>query len=300
MHWIAASLVSALFLGCYELCTKHAVQKNAVVPVLFYSTVCGAAVWTALLAAQAVHPGALPAGLIIQPITVTQHFQLLLKSSIVAASWVFTYFALKHLPLSIGSPIRATSPLFTFLGGVAILGERPSLLQSAGVLTTLASFVGLSFAGKREGIHFQSNKWVGFLMAGTVLGATSALYDKYLLGPTGPHFSVQTMQAWFSVYLMLLFLPWMIGWQRRWWERNEFHWRWSIPFIAFSLLVADYIYFGALREQGSMVSIVMSLRRGSTLVGFAGGLFLFGEEHGLRKLPAVLGILIGIALTVMG
>ena len=30
MHWIVATLVSALFLGCYDLCAKHAVQDNAV------------------------------------------------------------------------------------------------------------------------------------------------------------------------------------------------------------------------------------------------------------------------------
>src|SRR5687767_3773925 len=35
MHWIAASLLSALFLGFYELGTKHAVRDNAVLPVLF-------------------------------------------------------------------------------------------------------------------------------------------------------------------------------------------------------------------------------------------------------------------------
>jgi drug/metabolite transporter (DMT)-like permease len=298
MHWIVASLVSALFLGVYELCTKHAVQNNAVVPVLFFSTLSGAAVWLVLLVGQTVHPGTLPASLVVDPLTLVQHLQLVLKSAIVAASWVFTYFALKHLPLSLGSPIRATSPLWTLFGAILILGERPTLLETVGVLTTLASFVGLSFAGRLEGVHFHRNKWVWFLIAGTLLGAVSSLYDKYLLGRA--HFSVPTVQAWFSVYMLVLFTPFAIGWKRRWWSRQEFHWRWSIPFIAFSLLVADYIYFSALRDPASLVSIVMSLRRGSTLVGFAGGLLLFGEKNGLQKLPAVIGILVGIVLTVMG
>jgi len=298
MHWIVASLLSALFLGVYELCTKHAVRDNAVMPVLFFSILSGAAVWTGLLIVQAAHPGALPASLVTDPLTPLQHLQLMLKSAIVAASWIFTYFGIKHLPLSLGSPIRATSPLWTLVGAVLILGERPTLLETAGVLTTLASFVGLSFAGRLEGVHFQRNKWVWFLVAGTLLGAVSSLYDKYLLGRA--HFSVPTVQAWFSVYLLILFVPFAIGWKQRWWERNEFHWRWSIPFIAFSLLVADYIYFSALRDPGSLVSVVMSLRRGSTLVGFTGGLLLFGERNGLRKLPAVIGILLGIVLTVMG
>jgi drug/metabolite transporter (DMT)-like permease len=236
--------------------------------------------------------------LVTDPITPVQHLQLVLKSAIVAASWVFTYFALKHLPLSLGSPIRATSPLWTLFGAILILGERPTWLETVGVLTTLASFVGLSVAGSREGVHFHRDKWVGFLIVGTLLGAVSSLYDKYLLGRL--HFSVPTVQAWFSIYLVLLFTPFAIGWKRRWWSRNVFHWRWSIPFIAFSLLVADYIYFSALRDPNSLVAVVMSLRRGSTLVGFAGGLLLFGEKNGLQKLPAVIGILTGIVLTVMG
>lgn len=298
MHWITASLVSAFFLGLYELCTKHAVRENAVLPVLFLSTLCGAAVWIVLLSVQAAEPNALPQALQTDPLTLLQHFQLALKSAIVAASWLFTYFAFKHLPLSLGSPIRAMSPLFTWLGALLFLGERPTVLETVGVLTTLGSFFGLSLVGAREGVRFHRDKWIGYLLAGTVLGATSSLYDKYLLGRA--HFSVPTVQAWFSVYLVLLFLPFAIGWQRRWWERNEFHWRWSIPMIALFLLTADYIYFGALRKPGSLVSIVMSLRRGSTLVGFAGGIFVFHEPHGWRKLPAVIGILAGIVITVLG
>ncbi len=298
MHWIVASLLSALFLGVYELCTKHAVRENAVLPVLFFSTLTGAVVWGVLLSVQAVCPGALPPSLVTDSLTVVQHLQLALKSAIVAASWLFTYFAVKHLPLSIGSPIRATSPLWTLCGAILILGERPTLLESLGVLITLGSFVGLSFAGRKEGIHFHRDKWVGYLVIGTLFGAASSLYDKYLLGTL--RFSVPTVQAWFSVYLVVLFVPFMIGWQRRWWERNEFKWRWSVPFIALSLLVADYIYFGALADPDSLVSLVMSLRRGSTLVGFAGGLLFFGELNGRQKIPAVIGILIGMALTVLG
>ena len=42
------------------------------------------------------------------------------------------------------------------------------------------------------------------------------------------------------------------------------------------------------------------LRRASTLVAFAGGLLFFGEVNGRRKLPAVLGVLAGIVLTLVG
>lgn len=298
MHWIAAALLSALFLGIYELCTKHAVNQNAVVPVLFYSTLTGALVWFGLLTVDVAAPGMLPTSLVTDHITGVQHLQLALKSFIVALSWIFTYFGMKHLSLSLGSPIRATSPVVVLIGAVLILGERLTLLEVTGVLTTIASFIGLSVAGRGEGVHFHRNKWVWFLVVGTLLGATSALYDRYLLGKL--HFSVPTVQAWFSIYLLVFFVPFMIGWQRRWWPRNEFHWRWSIPGIALALLVADYIYFSALTHPDALVAIVMSLRRGSTLVAFCGGLMVFGERTDLTKVFSVLGIIVGIVLTVLG
>jgi transporter family protein len=298
MNWIVATLFSAFFLGLYDLCTKHAVRANAVTPVLFLSTLTGATVWGILLAVQAVLPGALPPSLVTDTLTVHQHLQILLKSGIVAASWVGTYFAMKHLPLSLGSPIRATSPLFTLFGAILILGERPTVLETIGVLTTLASFVGLSIVGRSEGVNFLRNKWVWLLILGTLFGAISSLYDKYLLGTL--KFTVPTVQCWFSIYLLVFFAPFALGWKLRLWPRNQFSWRWSVPFIALSLLVADYAYFWALSNPDGLVSLVMSLRRASTLMAFAGGLLFFHEINGWRKLPAVLGILIGIVLTICG
>jgi bacterial/archaeal transporter family protein len=297
MNWIAATLASALFLGCYDLCTKHAVHENAVLPVLFLANVCSAAIWLSLLALQRMAPTLLPAVFAVPQLTPFQHAQLALKSVIVAASWLCTYFAVKHLPVSIASPVRATGPLWTLVGALAILAERPTLLQLAGIVTTLASFVLLSAAGRSEGIHFHRDKWVWWLVAGTILGAVSGLYDKYLLGRRG--FAPSTVQAWFAIYLALLFLPAAAGWKFRWWTRNEFHWRWSIPFLSITLLTADFLYFGALRNPTALIALVASLRRGSTLVGFAGGLLFFGERSNLPKWLAVLGIVGGIILTII-
>src|SRR5688572_22487162 len=144
MHWIVASLVSAFFLGCYDLFTKHAVRDNAVLPVLFFANVCSASLWLGLMAVHALAPQSLPASLVVAPLTWTQHGQLLLKSAIVAASWICSYFAVKHLPVSIGSPLRATGPVWTLIGALLVLGERPSAAEIIGIGLTLGSFVGLS------------------------------------------------------------------------------------------------------------------------------------------------------------
>jgi len=298
MPWVIASLLSALFLGFYDLCKKHALTGNAVFPVLFLSTVTGGSIWLVLLLQQALAPDLTPAWLAVEALGWQQHLLLFLKSAIVAGAWIFSYFGEKHLPISIASPIRATTPLWTFFGAVLVLGERPSLMEAAGIAITLLSFVGLSLAGSKEGIHFHKNPWVWRLVAGTVIGALSGLYDKYLLGTL--QLKAATVQAWFSIYMVPVLFPFALGWKLRWWPRNDFHWRWSIPLIAIMLLVADFMYFDALRNPEALVAIVASLRRGSTLVAFAGGILLLREHNGSGKLPAVLGILTGIVLTLLG
>ena len=40
-NWFALILASALSLGCYDFCKKHAVTGNRVMTTLFFSTLCG-------------------------------------------------------------------------------------------------------------------------------------------------------------------------------------------------------------------------------------------------------------------
>jgi len=302
MHWAPLSLTSALFLGCYDTCQKHALRDNPVVPVLLVSTGTCALVWSTLLALQRLAPGALPASLTVPELSWLGHAQLLLKAAIVAASWLCTYLAVKHLPISLAAPIRATSPLWTLAAAIVLLAERPSLLQVLGISTTLLSFFGLSLVGRLEGIHFHRDRWVGYMILGTLFGAASGLYDKLLLGKLA--LAPATVQAWFSIYLLSLFAP-LAG---AWWlakrngpaRRERFQFRLSMPLLALCLLCADFAYFTALRDEGGLISLVASLRRGSTLIAFAAGVFLFKEANGWKKLPAVLGVVLVIMLTILG
>jgi drug/metabolite transporter (DMT)-like permease len=137
MHWALLSLTSAVFLGLYDVCQKHALRGNAVLGVLFGSTATSAAVWGVLLLVGRLLPNALPAGLMVPPLAWLGHAQLLLKSAIVASSWLCTYVAVKHLPISLAAPIRATGPLWTLGAALLFLGERPSWIQLLGIGTTL-------------------------------------------------------------------------------------------------------------------------------------------------------------------
>lgn len=294
MDWILLSLIAGVLLGLYDLCKKHAVLQNAVVPVLFFSNLTAALVWLHLLLLQPV----LPVILHVETISAGSHVLLFGKAALVGTSWIFAYFSLKHLPVSIVGPIRATSPLWTLAGAVLLFGESPSLQQWLGIGLTLAAFMALSVAGRREGIEFRSNKWIFSIILATLLGGTSSLYDRYLLHTVG--ISPATVQAWFSLYLVVFFAPFAWGWWRRWWVRGTFHWRWSVPAIGIGLLLTDFAYFLALSDPDALVAIVSSIRRSSVLVVFAGGILFFGEGNVRAKLPATLAILAGVLILVTG
>lgn len=222
---------------------------------------------------------------------------LFLKSVIVVTSWIFSFFALKHLPLTIVSPIRATGPLWTLIGAIFIFSERLSMYQWIGIIITLSFFYMFSIAGKTEGISFRKNKWVLFLILGTLFGAASGLYDKYLLR----QINRMAVQCYFTFYQVALFVPIVLI---VWWPKRKkyspFVWRWSIPFIGFFLIVADFFYFYALHIPESMISIVSALRRGSVIVAFAFGAYLFKEKNIKTKTIYLMGILVGISLLIFG
>lgn len=299
MNWVFEALASAAFLGIYDIFKKRSVVGNAVIPTLFLSVCCGAILWIpwVLLSALAGPDTAPLPILVVDPLTLADHGRLFLKSVIVAISWALSYFALKHLPVSVAGSIRATGPFWVLFGAILLFAERPNLQQWSGILVTLGSFVALSFAGRREGLVFHRSGSVFLMLGATLAGAASGLYDKHLMGTLG--YRASTVQAWFSIYLIVVFLPLVFGWWRRWWERSAFEWRWSIPLIGVSLIIADYLYFQALRDEQAMISIVSCLRRGGVLVTFVAGYLYFGERNYRAKTPCVLGILLGIALIVL-
>jgi transporter family protein len=295
MSWILLSILSAVFLGFYDLAKKHALRENAVFPVLFFGILTSACVWLPFVLWSTYAPESYPApDFQTSAIGPLAHGLLFLKSALVASSWIFGYFALKHLPLSIAGPIRATSPLWTILLAVFLMGEHPSAWQWGGIAIVLGAFYAFSFVGKLEGIHFHRNKWVGYLIIATLLGACSAIYDKYLLQSVG--LRPADVQAWFSIYLVPAMAPFYLLWSRGTWGRNAFHWRWSIPLIGCCLLVADFLYFTAITHEGALISVISPVRRSAVVITFLGGILLHSEKNFRPKAICIFALLIGIAL----
>ena len=65
-------------------------------------------------------------GIYAAPMPLLWHKYMVIKALIVGTSWICAYFALKHLPISIVSPIRASGPVWTLFGAIVLFHEQPS------------------------------------------------------------------------------------------------------------------------------------------------------------------------------
>ena len=287
--WLFPALLSALMLGLYDVCKKHAVRDNAVMPVLFCATASGSLLYVLLVLCS----GTLGAAVRCSG----EHFALIaIKSLLVSGSWILVYYAMRELPISLAAPVRSSAPLWTALGGILILGEIPTLIQAAGMVTVLAGYGIFSFLGSKEGFSLRSRGMI-LIIAGTLLGACSALFDKYLLSVR--MVDRQVLQFYFSVDLVVLLgagylVRCLCG------KPHQMEWRWSVPVTGMLLVIADYIYFYVLSMENAPISLVSLVRRSGCAVSFAVGVWVFRDRNVKRKAWALALLFAGIILIAIG
>lgn len=296
--WVIQGVIAAVFLGLYDVFKKVSVNNNGVLPVLFFTVVTNVLICLPFLWGSRINPAYFQdINFYIPQITTREHWLIFLKSGIVVSSWVFSFFAIKHLPLTIVAPIRATGPLWTLIGAMLIFHEQLNGLQWIGMAVTLLFFFFFSTAGKREGIEFRRNKWILFIVLGTFLSVTSGLYDKYIIREVDR----LSVQVWFSIYQLPIMAVVMLGvWLPHRKKYNSFKWRWSIPLISVALMVSDYLYFYAVSNPESLISILAALRRGGVVIAFLFGAVLLKEKNVKTKGVYLVGILAGIVMIAMG
>jgi len=292
--WMYLGLLSALFLGLHSLCKKHAVQGNEVLPVLLGTLLAGFLVFIPFFIGSFYNPAYFQKiGFYITPISLQTHGFIFIKSMIMTGSWVLAYAALKHLPITIVTPIRSAGPFFTFIGAILIYDENPTFLQWLGFFLIIFSVLLYSKIGKQEGINFKKNKWIFAIIGATFLGASSGLYDKFLI--QNLTLNPQTLQFWFCFYTILILLIILsITWFPKKEKREAFKFRWTIVAVGVLLQTADYFYFKALQDPDALIMLLSAIKRSQIIIAVVIGGLLFREQNKRKKLIPLAGILIGV------
>jgi len=317
--WLLFAFCSAIFSGFYDVSKKASVRSNAVVPVLFLNCL-----FSTLIFLPCLIDGISGAGWFegtafeMDPfnpryegevITNTVKIQLLiiLKAFIVLTSWIFGYIGIKHLPITIVGPINATRPVLVLLGAMIIFGERLNLYQWIGVILAVISIFLLSRSTKKnEKVDFAHNRWIWCIAVATLVGASSGLYDRYLLRQFRPIY----VQSWYNLYETVIMGAVLIAvWMK---ARKSglpvseggnalgFTWRWSILLISVFLSISDFTNFTALSHPEAMVSVCSLIRRSSVIVSFICGALIFKEKNLRAKALDLLLILVGMFFIWLG
>ena len=296
--WLLLAFLSAALLGFYDAFKKQALKDNAVLPVLFLNTVFSSLIFLPFILVSCFAPAVLGGTMFDVPVVGWGvHKFIIIKSFIVLSSWIFGYFGMKHLPLTIVGPINATRPVMVLVGAMLVFGERLNLYQWIGVMLAVLSFFMLSRSGKKEGIDFKHNKWILFIVLAAVTGAVSGLYDKYLMKQLPP----MVVQSWYNIYQVFIMCPIiLLLWYPKRKESTPFRWDWTIIGISVFLCATDFVYFYALSYEDSMISIVSMVRRGSVVVSFLFGALFFREKNLKSKAVDLILVLIGMFFLYLG
>ena len=299
--WVSLAFLAALLLGLYDVAKKRSLRDNAVLPVLWLNTLFSSLIFAPALLDSAVGEGWL-AGSLFETASGSwhDHARVMLKAVMVLSSWIFGYFGLKELPLTIAAPIHATRPVMTLVGAMIIFGERLNITQWAGVLLAIASLFLLSHSGKKEGIDFRHNRGVLLVVLAAITGACCGLYDRHIMHSLEPMF----VQSWYVLYQAVLMSVTIailtIFKVKKQGSSDAFHWSWAIPLISLFLSAADVAYLFALSDPDAMISVVSMIRRSSVLVSFTCGAILFHERNLKAKAFDLAMIFIGAILLYIG
>lgn len=149
--WLLLAFLSAALLGFYDAFKKKSLRNNAVLPVLFLNTLFSSLIFLPFILLSAFAPSVLGGTMFDVPVVGWEvHKYIIIKAFIVLSSWVFGYFGMKHLPLTIVGPINATRPVMVLIGALLVFGERLNLYQWIGVVLAILSFLLLSRSGKKK------------------------------------------------------------------------------------------------------------------------------------------------------
>ena len=294
--WTVLAFISALCLGFYDVSKKIALRDNRVIDVLTIS-ICVSALFLSIpLILSRICPELMMGTHFYVPrMDGTAHAYTLLKSIIVLSSWVFGYISLKHLPISVVSPMQATRPMWTLVGALLIFQEHLNSWQWVGIILAIGSIFVFSLK-KPSAVSLQPSDKTHFyyicLALAILLGACSGLYDKYLMR----RYDHNAVQA------VMMLITWIIINRKLKIKNDELRIRkfGVIVLISLFLIISDNVYMLALRDPDSMIAVVSTIRRGGAVIGFAYGLLFLKETDPARKILCMVGILAGLICLALG
>lgn len=279
--WIWLVLLYGVLKGAREICKKKALTINTTMEVLFVYT---------LLSFVIVTPD-IKNALGLEP----KYFgYILIKSFVIFLAWIFSFKAIKKLPISLYGVLDLSRVLFATLLGTLVLHEVMTPLHIVGLI--LVSFGLVMLKISKNGNTDTDVKPIFVLMAfaSCVLNAVSGFLDKVLM----KDINSSQLQFWYMLFLVLMYLIFIlvtktpINYKSA--LKNKWIWILSIMFV-----IGDRALFIGNASADSQISIMTLLKQAGCIVTILAGKYIFKEKNTTHKLICASIIIAGIVLGVM-
>ena len=284
--WMLFGLSAGIVLGLYDFWTKKAMVGNSALPVVFWSSLFGALAWL-----PAFLPVAANTGLFVDVFqtSLLEQTIILVKSLAMTVSWLLAYFSVRELPMSFSGAVRASGPLWTFVGGAALFGEMLSLSHLTAVATAMVAYFILSTVGASEGVSLLRGRPMLMMLVATLLSAMTTVYDKYIVHVLS--MPIYTIQAYSALHQFLISFAMLLVIARLQPCILKLRLSVYIPLVGLSWVSAELIYFVAVADPSANVTYLSIFRRISLVVGFVMSALLIGE-HNVRMKSIVIGLIL--------
>lgn len=290
MGWVLFALLAALFFGSRQVITKKVLMYEHASEYL--SVTCMMAFLFSLFF--------LPRMDFALPPTVL--FLMYLKGGVLTLGWLLAAKAFRHLEISMVTPLTNLTPVFLLVWGVLFLGEFPSLLQYGGVALLIFGAYWL-----QADHHLSSlvRPWLAFknrysilMLVAIFLYSICAMIDKIVLKVANPYTYLCVSYGVLAFhYLIIQFIKYD-GLKD---IKHAFMKGKYLIFVAALLLIfADVFYYVAVAIPGAMVSLIIPLKRMSTLVATLVGGRLFHDHNMMQRFIACIIMICGVVLVVIG
>ncbi len=284
--WVWLVLLYGILKGVREVVKKKALEKNSTIEVLFMYTFLSFVI-------------VLPSAKLSMGVEPRFYFYILAKSFVIFLAWMFSFRAIKRMPISLYGVLDLSRVLFATMLGVIVLQEVLGVFQVIGLLLVSAGLLLLKYRPKslRETACSEEAveaKYVVMAFASCLLNAVSGLLDKLLMRDI----TSSQLQFWYLFFLTLFYLAYILitrtpmDWRRA--ASNK--WVWLLSLL---IVVADRALFVANGMEGSRITVMTLLKQAGCVVTILAGRFLFKEKDTAHRLVCAMVIIAGIVIGVM-
>lgn len=279
--WVLFILIYSLLKGSREGMKKAALKKSSSTEILFFYTLIG------LICTLPFSKDAFS----LAPIYI---FYVFIKAVVVCTAWLFAFYALKNMTVSLYGIMDLSRMVFSTMLGVFVLKESFTLSKAIGVGLVILGLMLVNLKKKGSSSQMTLVTLIAALL-NCFLNAVSGTMDKVLM----QYMESSQLQFWFMFFMTFIYGVIILARQEKLSLKRVGKNYW-IVLMSISLVIGDKLLFEANANPESEVTVMTVIKQSSVFVTVLTGWLVFKEKNILYKFLCALIVLSGILVAVLG